>query len=475
MRKASITAGAFMDWRSTGLARPGRGAISAYFGIAAIMVSLAAVGATPVSAATLKEAVTTTIAKHPVLQRDLALSRAAEKGIDQANANFLPTIDVDSEAGYEYTNSPSTRSRSTKSPTDSSGVSRFRQDNNLTFRQMAFDGFLASNQVASARATYQGSRDAVTFSGELLGIRVVSLYIDVLRNQEFVAYSESNVAELDQITGQIRRLAQAGRGTNADVDQAESRLALGRSTLEQNRGGLRAAIARYVEFVGEEPRGLSNPGVPVYRRPATEDEAVQQAIANNPSAQVTAASYKAKKADAKAAEAPFYPRLDAELLGSTGSNIDGAKGRDSDFNARMRLRYNAFNGFGDVARRDRVTEEANAAGEDDSEQRRQIREDVRVAFRGVVTAEERIVPLRQHTATSERVLRGYRSQFELGRRSLLDLLDAQNELFQSQLSRTDGEYRLVLSNYELLFTMGGLLEAVGVPIASLPKPKAGTN
>ncbi len=60
-------------------------------------------------------------------------------------------------------------------------------------------------------------------------------------------------------------------------------------------------------------------------------------------------------------------------------------------------------------------------------------------------------------------------------RSLLDLLDAQNELFQSQLSRTDGEYRLVLSNYELLFTMGGLLEAVGVLIAALPKPKAGSN
>ncbi len=202
---------------------------------------------------------------------------------------------------------------------------------------------------------------------------------------------------------------------------------------------------------------------------------MQQAIANNPSAQVTAASYRAKKADAKAADAPFYPRVDAELLGSTGTNLDGSKGRDSDFNARMRMRYNAFNGFGDVARRERVGEEANAAGEDDSEQRRQIREDVRVAFRGLVTAEERIVPLRQHTLASERVLRGYRSQFELGRRSLLDLLDAQNELFQSQLSRTDGEYRLVLANYELLFTMGGLLEAVGVPVATGPKPKTDMN
>jgi adhesin transport system outer membrane protein len=352
-------------------------------------------------------------------------------------------------------------------------VSRFRQDNNFTFRQMAFDGFLASNTVASARATFEGSKDAVAFTGEILGVRVVQLYIDMLRNQEFVGYAESNVRELSGITDQIKKLASAGRGTTADVNQAESRLAQGRSALEQRKGELRAATARYVEFVGEEPRDLANPGVPVYRRPDSEDAAVQQAIANNPSAQVTAASYQAKKSDAKAADAPFYPRLDAELLGSTGSNLDGAKGRDSDFNARMRLRYNAFNGFGDVARRGRANEEANAAQQDDSEQRRQIREDVRVAFRNVGTAEERIVPLRQHTESSERVLKGYRSQFELGRRSLLDLLDAQNELFQSQLSRTDGEYRIVLSHYELIFTMGALLDTVGVPVPVASKPKTG--
>lgn len=472
-----------MGLRSTGLTGPGRAAARAYRCVATAMLSAVAIaaamglpgmGGTSAWAVTLKEAVQTTMAKHPVLQRDVALSRAAEKGVDQANAGFLPTIDVDSEAGYEYTNSPSTRTRSTKGPNDSSGVSRFRQDNNFTFRQMAFDGFLTSNTAASARATFQGSKDAVVFTGELLGVRTVQLYVDVLRNEEFVAYAESNIAELNQIADQIKKLAGAGRGTTADVDQAESRLALGRSILEQRKGDLRAAVARYLEFIGEAPKGLANPGVPAYRRPASEDEAVQQAIANNPSAQVTAASYRAKKADAKAAEAPFYPRVDAELLGSTGSNLDGAKGRDSDFNARMRMRYNAFNGFGDVARRDRIGEEANAAGEEDSEQRRQIREDVRVAYRNLGTAEERIVPLRQHTIASEKVLRGYRSQFELGRRSLLDLLDAQNELFQSQLSRTDGEYRLVLSNYELLFTMGGLLEAVGVPVAAA-KPKTGMN
>ncbi len=447
---------------------------------AIVLAAAALLAAGPAEARTLKEAVETTLAKHPLLQRDKAFSRGAKDGIDQANSGFLPTVDLESEAGYEYTTSPSTRTRVTRTPgEDPAGVSRFRQDNSVTFRQMAFDGFLTSNTVGSAREDYAGSKDVVQATGEQLGLRTVQLYLDVLRTQEFVDYAEKNVAELSSITDQIRQLARAGRGTGSDVDQAESRLALGRSNLEQRKGELRNAIARYSEVVGELPRDLTNPGVPNWRRPRDEDEAVRMAVERNPSAQATAANYRARQYDYKAADAPFYPRLDVELLGSTGRDLDGAKGRDSDAIARMRMRYNVFNGFGDVARRGRAGEQANAAQQDDLEQRRQIREDVRVAFRTLATADERIIPLRLHTETAEKVLKGYRQQFELGRRSLLDLLDAQNELFQSQISRTDGEYLIVLSHYQLLFTMGAVLETVGVPVAmngnGNGKPKGGAN
>lgn len=448
-------------------------AVLSYCALATFLV------ANPASGRTLKEAVETTIAKHPLLQRDIAFSRASKKGIDQAEAGYLPTVDLDSEAGYEYTNSPSTRSRITRTPgQDPAGVSRFRQDNSVTFRQMAFDGFLTNNTVGSATEDFTGSKEVVEATGEQLGLRVIQLYLDVLRTQEFVDFADANVKELSSITGQIRELARAGRGTGSDVDQAESRLALGRSNQEQRKGELRSAIARYSEVVGELPKGLTNPGAPNWRKPASEDDAVRMAVERNPAAQATAANFRARQYDAKAANAPFYPRLDLELIGSTGRDLDGAKGRDSDAIARMRMRYNAFNGFGDVARRGRAEEQANAAQQDDSEQRRQIREDVRVAFRTLMTAEERIIPLRQHTETAEKVLKGYRQQFELGRRSLLDLLDAQNELFQSQLSRTDGEYLIILSNYQLLFTMGAVLETVGVPVAANgngAKPKSGTN
>ena len=154
-----------------------------------------------------------------------------------------------------------------------------------------------------------------------------------------------------------------------------------------------------------------------------------------------------------------------ETLGATGSNIAGDKGRDSSINPRARLRYNMFNGLGDLAKRDRAEEEAAAAKQDDNEQRRRIREEVRVSFRNLTTAEERLPSLQAHAKAAKQVLEGYRSQFELGKRTLLDLLDVQNELLQARLGLTDGEFRILLNNYDLVSSLGVLLDSFGIKIA----------
>lgn len=438
--------------------------------IAAVAAAFAAmsIGDGGALARTLKESVAITIARHPEIQRDRALNSAADKGIDQAFSGYYPTLDLDQEFGYEWTNSPSTRTRVTRETTvdgrDPGGVSRVRRDSSATLRQMMFDGFATDNRVSSARALNDTATSTVAETSERVALRVVQLYLDVLRTKELVDIAEDNITELTTITGQIRELAKGGRGTSSDVDQAESRLAQGRATLEQRRGERQAAIARYIEVVGELPSDLIRPGIPQYQRPSSEEDAVGIALARNPSAQASAAFYRARTADAKAAEAPFYPRLDVEVLASTGSNLDGAQGRDSDINPRLRLRYNVFNGFGDAARRDRTLEEAVAAREDDSEQRRRIREDVRVAYRNLVSDELRLPPLRAHTAAATQVLAGYREQFELGKRSLLDVLDAQNELQLSRLSLTDGEYRVLLDHFALIGTSGALLDNFGIPV-----------
>ncbi len=417
-------------------------------------------------ARTLKESVDITVKRHPEILRDKALAKAADKGIDQAFSGYLPTFDIDQEAGYEWTNSPTTRTRADKLPGNSSSVERLRRDSNASLRQMLFDGFGTQSRVSSAHFSFDTATYTVAETGERLGLRVAQLYLDVLRTQQFVDITQQNNAALTEIANQIRDLAQSGRGTGSDVDQADSRLAQGRAALEQRRGENTVAIARYIEVVGEMPADLVLPGAPQYQRPAGEEEAIAFAMQYHPSAQASAAFYLSRKADAKAAEAPlYYPRLDAEVLGSTGSNLDGNKGRDSDLNPRLRLRYTVFNGLGDLAHRDRADEEAAAAKQDDNEQRRRIREEVRVSFRNLMTAEERLPSLKAHASSAKQVLEGYRSQFELGKRSLLDLLDVQNELLQARLGLTDGEFRILLANFELVSSMGVLLDSFGIKIA----------
>lgn len=438
----------------------GRGVVIA--GAAALCVAFAG----DCAARTLKESIAVTIQRHPEMLRSEALAGAADKGVDQAFSGYLPTVDLDQEEGFEWTNSPSTRTRATREVgIDPGSVSRWRRNSSASLRQMMFDGFGTQYRVGSARATLDTANYSVAETGERLGLRVTLLYLDVMRTQQFVDITQQNNAALAEIARQIRELAQSGRGTGSDVDQADSRLAQGRAALEQRRGENAAAIARFVEFVGEMPADLVLPAAPQYQRPANEEEAIAFAMQRHPSAQASAAFYRARMADAKAAEAPFYPRLDFETLAATGANLDGDKGRDSHLNPRLRLRYNVFNGFGDVARRDRVGEEAVAAKEDDSEQRRRIREEVRVSFRNLMTAEERLPSLQAHAAAARQVLGGYRSQFELGKRSLLDLLDVQNELLQARLGLTDGEFRILLTNYELISSLGVLLDNFGIQIA----------
>ncbi|MFQ5954437.1 MAG: TolC family outer membrane protein [Kiloniellales bacterium] len=433
-------------------------------------VALVALALAPAALAkSLVEAVETTIASFPELLRDRSLDRAAEQQIDRAFSRFLPTLDLDAASGYEYTDSPSTRGRKGAAERDAGGQQLWRSDTSAVARQLAFDGFGALNRLRLARAESRAASGLVYDTAERVGIRVVQVYLDVLRNREFVEFAEGNVTEHEVILAQIKDLAQAGLGLGSDVDQAKARLALARSGLEQRRGDLRQARARYTETVGEPPENLVRPAEPQYRIPQDMEAAVTEAIANHPAIRVTTATYQARLKQIKTIQARFYPRLDVEASGSYNDNKDGVLGPDSDLNARLRMRYNVLKGFGDLAAKRRSREQATAALEDDNERRRQVREDVRVAYQALITARERLAFLADHAEAEERVLTGYKEQFELGRRSLLDVLDAQNELFQARLALTDGDYRLLLAHFELMFTLGNLLQNLDVSVSAVQK------
>ncbi len=402
----------------------------------------------------LETAVRSALDYQPRVRREVAFARAAEKRIDEAYSGYLPRLDLDVAVGPEVTNSPTTRALGFSSRT------RLRKEATATLTQMLFDGLETQNLVASRRADARATSFDTNETAERVAVETVQTYLDVIRNDGFVSIAEANVAYHEQVTDLIRDRLQAGRGSEADVALAESRLFLAQATLEERRGDLRDARARFIEAVGEEPGGLDLPDDPAV--PGSVDEAISTAMDMNPIIQASANRVGGRTADIAVADAAFMPRIDGELIGRASDDADGVKGEDVDFNARARLRWNLLNGFGDVARFRRAEHLAKAAEGSLGEERRRVREEVRVSWEALTTAQDRVPPLINHVGASERVLTGYQQQFDLGRRSLLDLLDVQNELFQAQTNLNDAEFALLVSRYDLLFTTGQLLPSLGV-------------
>lgn len=430
-------------------------------GVIALLTGLASF---PADAKSLQDAVRASIDFHPTVQEAGSRAKASTFSISEARGGYLPQVNLSGDGGYQISNNPSTRgaARAANSTTSSTVGLPARQVSAVA-TQLLFDGFrtpalidVADAQAGSARWTY-------TSTGETIGLRAVQAYLDVLRNQEFVRYAEENVKEHRDLVNTIRLRAE-GPGSGADTIQAESRLQLALANLETRRGDLEDAKARYIETVGEAPDEV---GAPMQARDIAVPEiaeAVQTAVDNSPTVKATAKTVDAAKSAIKVAESPFYPRLDVEVGGTTGDDLSGVRGANSEAHGRLVMRYALLSGGSDLARTRRAEEEMNAAKLADAEARRQVRENVRLAVEDIRRARARLDPLMRHRETVGDVLVAYKAQFDTRRRTLLDVLDIVNERFNSRVNYYDEEIRLMLNYYTLLSVSGRLLSTLNLSV-----------
>ncbi len=407
---------------------------------------------------TLAEVVRQTININPEILRDRALLRAAGHRVDERFAGYLPKIDLDADTGWEFTNSPATRTRTDIEPDDKSSRSLWRSDGRVEFRQMVFDGFETTSREVSAQADRVAAERRLDATSERIAQNVAERYLGVMATAELLRLAEVNQEYHREILAKVTERAQQGLTDQIEQDLATSRTALATSLMIQRRGEHRASEARYIELIGAKPEDLQRPESPSGFTPIDADLAIENALKDNPRVQATTAALDARRADISVARAKMYPRLDFEVTGTTAQNVDGVKGRESHIQVLLRLRYDLFNGMFDVATISRRSFEASAAAEADGETRRKVREDTRVSYRQLFATVARIAPLNDTVEAATRSVAGYLEQYDLGKRSLLDLLDTRSELFNAQSDLVQAEYSALRSYYNLFFSMGRLRE-----------------
>ncbi len=426
------------------------------FAAAALGLTAAGTSSGPAAAQTLADAIRLTIETNPEVAQVSASREVVDHELRQARGLYLPQLDVEGFYGSEWTDSPSTRAR---------GLGRERLDTNqlsVVLQQLVFDGFGTDNEVELQASRVDAAAYRVLEAAELIGLDVAQAYLDVLRQIELVELANGNVAVHVQTLNDVRRRQRAGRSSIADVQQAAERLFAAEDTLVDFELNLDNARVTYERLVGEPAGALSRPLSIAAELPINAETAVVDAKRDNPVLLSARADLDAANAGFRAAASPFYPRVTVESRASFGNDLSGVEGREDTYDVLLVARYNLFRGGIDAAERreqlSRIREARNRLLALD----RSVEELTRQSWNALQTATRRLELLEQQVISSEQVRRSYQQQFNIGQRTLLDLLDSETALFNARVSRTTIDYALIFARYRVITATGNLLRTVGI-------------
>ena len=427
---------------------------------AAVMAQTA--GQTPVPSMTpgaemnLSEAVSVGVMTNPEYGNVAASRRATGEEKNQAEALYLPSIDLRADGGVEYTDDVSTRARG------EDDVTLGRYDVSLTLTQMLFDGWDTKYENQRQANRVQSSAWRVTETAELVGLQIVEYFLEVMRQRELLEITRENVSEHMAIMDMIQEGVNAGRSTQADLEQIMARLANARAQESTIRQQLRIAESNFQRVVGEFPKDLVMPAIPVDALAPDVDQQVLATLATSPTLEIRDSDINVARSELKGTASTLYPQIDLQLNGRTGDNLGGLEGRDTSASALVVANWNLYRGGGDVARIREFKHRHQQAKEQRAMAGRDIEDDVRQTWARMVSAGERAKEFADQAAANTEVVRAYKDQFSLDRRTLLDVLDAQNELFVSRTNTINAEYLEIFSIFRLLALQGKLLPVLGI-------------
>ncbi len=380
------------------------------------------------------------IATNPEVTARLNALRAAANETDVARGGYYPRVDLSASVGRD-------RDRITSRNPESQSLSR--NGIALSANQLLWDGQSTQKEVerlGHARLTRYFEFVAAT---EDTALEAARAYIDVQRYRKLVALAEDNYVQHKYAFDQLQSKFKAGVGRGVDSEQANARLALADSNLTTEVANLHDVSARYLRIVGEAPAGGKQASTPtgLDRGLATSNgDTVNQALARHASISAAVENLRAAQAQASGKQGSAYqPKVEARVRSGVGKNFDGVQDQKRDTSAEIVLNWNLYNGGSDQARVRQFTDLITQAADQRDKACRDVRQTAAIAHNDIKKLKDQLAALDRNVLAIEKARDAYRQQFDIGQRSLLDLLNAENELYTAKRSYANAEYDLQLA------------------------------
>jgi outer membrane protein len=418
---------------------------------AVAVLLLAGATATPAAADTLRDALRKAYDGNPTLTASRAQQRALDETVPIARAAGRPSISTDaslSEAPLRSGNSFSTPERALRG---SAGVT-----------VPVFSGGAVRNSVRAAETRVQGGQASLRGTEAALFTEVVAAYNDVLRDEAVVGLNTQNVRVLETNLAATRDRFQVGDLTRTDVAQSEARLSLARAQLQSAEATLIASRENYVRLVGTPP-GTLEPPPPLPAMPAAADEAVTVALAQNPQLLAAQRERDATAFDIRVARAARLPQVGittgadyTNYLGTLGSGSQlGQPGQSGVAGSvGLALSLPIFQGGRPAAQVRQAQALRSQALENATAAERQVIADTRAAFAIWRSSQQVILSAEQAVSANRLSLEGVRAENSVGNRTILDILNAEQELLNSQVTLVTAQRDSYVAGFQLLAAMG---------------------
>ena len=410
----------------------------------------------------LKQLVEKVISSNPEVQARYHDYLGAGYEQDVVKGGFLPKADIVSTyRKQEEMDGGISRRNGTATP---------KFNNELVLRQMIFDGFATSSEVNrlghAKRVRFYELQSAM----QNTTLEFMRSYIDTLRYRQLSEYAKTNYVVHKQLYDRIKERVDAGVARKVDLEQASGRLALAESNLLTESTNLHDVTARMQRLMGElPPQTLEQPEFYKSGAEATPTEALKVAYLRNPDVLSTIEDIQAAKDEVKTREAKYMPRLDLQARKNLGTSNDGRDSSSAADVLELTMNFNLFNGFSDKALVSQTIEKMNTATDQRDKACVDTRQLVTIAYNDIVQLKAQMEYRDRHQKAIESAREAYRKQFDIGQRTLLDLLDTENEYFQARRAFSNTEYDVQAAYARLYASQGELLNKIGSTRPGLPE------
>ncbi|WP_420855599.1 TolC family outer membrane protein [Vibrio maerlii] len=404
-----------------------------------------------VNAQTLEQAVAIALATNPEIKSSFNEFQSKVYEAKASGGAYLPSIDLDAGIGYEGID-----------PAIGNETDLTRKEATVSLTQLLWDGSATLNDMDRTAAEAESVRYQLLADAQDLALEVTKVYLDALQSYEVLALSESNLAIHKDIYKDIKRRADSGIGSTADVTQVEARIAKAHGNLLAAQNNLYDTHTQFERIVGQIPLGLVFPSADVNKLPPTLQTALDTAAENHPVIKVSLVDVDAARFQYDQSKGVNYPTFSIEASQTWRDDAAGDKGRSDETLAMLRMRYNLYNGGSDSDRSEAMAYQLNKSKDLRDRTYRMVEEGLRLSWSALDLTLQQKEFLADHVDSASETVIAYEKQYKIGKRTLLDLLNTENELFEARKDYLDAKYAEQYAKFRVMNASGNLLDALYV-------------